>query len=172
MPGVTPLYPAVSSAVYPNVGSGGGTREARTTQQAVLLYFGIGYVGFSQPILSTFAGTDSVFRENKAAFAEVPLSREVSLTSDSSGRKVFTDQKNQIVARVARDGAVTVLAGNGVRCFSGDGGAETNASLHEPKAAGFDAAENLYIANFGNNRIRRLASAADTSSYAGNGFAH
>jgi len=60
--------------------------------------------------------------------------------------------------RVRRLGAQTAstVAGTGARGFSGDGGPATDARLSSPAAIAFDSEGNLYIADTGNNRIRRV----------------
>src|SRR5207302_802983 len=52
---------------------------------------------------------------------------------------------------------LTVLAGNGIRGFSGDGGQARSASLNRPLDAAVDPKGNIYIADSFNERIRRVA---------------
>ena len=65
---------------------------------------------------------------------------------------------------------ITTVAGNGTSGFSGDGGAATSAELNNPISVALDAANNLYIADSGNNRIRKV-SGGNISTYAGKGGA-
>ena len=58
--------------------------------------------------------------------------------------------------------------GNGTRGFSGDNGPATDALLYGPGDAAVDAGGNLYIADTGNNRIRKI-SHGDVTTIAGNG---
>src|SRR6202043_2199196 len=51
-------------------------------------------------------------------------------------------------------GLISTVAGTGTQTFSGDGGAATSANLNQPLSAMLDAAGNLYIADYGNSRIR------------------
>src|SRR5207248_959171 len=64
---------------------------------------------------------------------------------------------------------ITTVAGNAKIAFSGDGGPATAASLTYPSNVAVDAAGNLYIADSGNNRIRKVTSNGIISTVAGNG---
>jgi sugar lactone lactonase YvrE len=123
----------------------------------------------AQQIISTFAGTDWVFPDNGKQVKDAALSREAVLTTDPQGRIVFADRYNAIVGRVESDGRVTIIAGNGVRGFSGDGGDAASASLDEPVAAVYDRSGNLYIVDNGNKRIRRVTPQGLITTIAGNG---
>jgi len=62
-----------------------------------------------------------------------------------------------VVRRVdARTGVITTYAGTGEKGYGGDGGPAARAQLREPNALDFDPAGNLYIADVGDNRIRRV----------------
>ncbi len=61
------------------------------------------------------------------------------------------------------------MAGNGSFRFSGDGGPATSASLTRPFGVAVDAAGNLYIADAGNNRIRKVSPSGIITTVAGNG---
>jgi hypothetical protein len=66
---------------------------------------------------------------------------------------------------------VTTIVGNGTAGFSGDGGQATAAEISLPGDMAFDAAGNLYIADAGNNRIRKVNTSGVISTIAGNGTA-
>ena len=53
-------------------------------------------------------------------------------------------------------GVLITIAGTGTGSYSGDGGTASSATLNGPKGVAFDASGNLYIADSGNNRIRKL----------------
>jgi sugar lactone lactonase YvrE len=72
----------------------------------------------------------------------------------------------------AQPGVITRVAGTGVAGFSGDNGPATAARLNTPRGAALDADGNLYIADSGNNRIRRVDAATGTiTTVAGTGVA-
>lgn len=64
---------------------------------------------------------------------------------------------------------VTTIAGNGIRGFSGDGGMATNAELNAPSDVYKDGGGNIYIADRGNNRVRKINRAGIITTVAGNG---
>jgi sugar lactone lactonase YvrE len=53
-------------------------------------------------------------------------------------------------------GTLVVVVGTGVPGYSGDGGPATKAQLREATGLAVDAAGNLYIADWGNDRVRRV----------------
>ena len=63
---------------------------------------------------------------------------------------------NQRIHLIDTLGIFRTVAGTGTSGFSGDGGLATAAKLNYPKGIAFDACGNLYIADFSNNRIRKV----------------
>ena len=76
---------------------------------------------------------------------------------------------NAAVRKIDTNGIITTVAGTGVNGFAGDGGAATSAQLGCPSGAAVDAAGNIYIADFGNNRIRKVDPNGIITTIAGNG---
>jgi len=66
---------------------------------------------------------------------------------------------------------ITTYAGDHVGGDAGDGGPATSAELHQDAAIALDAAGNLYIADFGNNKVRKVSAAGIISTIAGTGTA-
>lgn len=81
----------------------------------------------------------------------------------------FADTGNNRVRRIATDGTISTIAGDGTAGFAGDGGAATAASLSAPRGVFVDGAGNIYIADSGNNRIRKVDTAGNISTVAGGG---
>jgi hypothetical protein len=73
------------------------------------------------------------------------------------------------IRRVTPSGTITTVAGNGTQGFSGDGGPATSAQLYASRGVAVDAAGNLYIADHGNQRIRRVTQSGTITTVAGNG---
>ena len=68
-------------------------------------------------------------------------------------------------------GNLKTIAGNGTAGYSGDGGAATAAELNDPDGVNFDALGNLYIADVVNSVIRKVDTAGNITTVAGNGTA-
>lgn len=121
--------------------------------------------------ISTFAGTGVAgYSGDNGQAASAQLNGPDGLAFDTAGNLYIADANNSVIRKVAPDGTITTVAGNGVAGFSGDGGAATNASLNYALSVGLDTAGNLYIVDQGNNRIREVAGGIITT-IAGNGAA-
>jgi NHL repeat len=99
------------------------------------------------------------------------LNQPQQITLDSAGNLYIADIYNNRIRKVAAATQfISTVAGGAVGGFSGDGGTAVAGELTEPSGVALDAAGNLYIADFGNNRIRRVAAANQIlSTVAGNG---
>jgi len=86
---------------------------------------------------------------------------------DRTGNVFFEDQ-NMVLRWDAVTGVLTLVAGNGTTGFSGDNGPATSAQLYGPTGVALDSSGNLYIADAGNNRIRKVSTGVITT-VAGNG---
>ncbi len=88
---------------------------------------------------------------------------------DAAGNLYVSQQAFQVVRRVTPDGIITTIAGTGTAGFSGDGGPATQAQIRTPVGIASDSAGNLYIAEQGNNRIRKVSVAGIITTVAGTG---
>jgi sugar lactone lactonase YvrE len=89
------------------------------------------------------------------------------ISFDPLGRMLLSDSYNHKVWRVELDGRIVTVAGSGMPGFSGDGGSAREAKLYFPVAAVGDAAGNTYIADYYNDRIRRVGADGKIATYAG-----
>jgi hypothetical protein len=126
--------------------------------------------------ISTVAGNSLAggFAGDGGAATSASLKYPRGVTLDAAGNLYIADQFNHRIRKVATDGTISTVAGNGTPTFAGDGGAATSASLNTPSAVSLDAAGNLYIADFNNHRIRKVDTDGIISTVAGNdtpGFA-
>jgi sugar lactone lactonase YvrE len=72
------------------------------------------------------------------------------------GSLYIADSQNQSIRRVGPDGIITTVAGNGVNGYGGDGGPPTQAVLSYPRRVAVGPDGNIYFADSGNVRIRRI----------------
>lgn len=83
------------------------------------------------------------------------------------GVLLIADTENHRLLKVDATGAASVVAGTGVRGATGDGAAATAATLAAPAGLSADASGNVFVADTGNHRIRRIAASGVITTYAG-----
>jgi len=91
------------------------------------------------------------------------------LTIDAAGNLYIADAAEDVIRRVTPAGVASIFAGTGTSGFSGDGQDPLRAQLNIPRVIAIDAAGNLFIADTGNFRVRRVARNGVISTVAGNG---
>jgi RHS repeat-associated protein len=93
------------------------------------------------------------------------------LVADAAGNLYVADIGHNRVARIDRSGAISTIAGRPQDSpgFSGDGGPATQARLSAPSALAIDQEGNLFVADGGNQRIRRVDTRGIITTVAGNG---
>lgn len=123
-------------------------------------------------IITTVAGDgEQGFDTDGVPATSAPLNAPHGITIDPEGNLYIADADNHRVRQVGVDGVIHTVAGTGEPGFAGDGGAANAAQLSEPSGVALDAAGNLYIADTGNNRIRKVTPSGVISTIAGNGAA-
>src|SRR5438034_1278138 len=122
-------------------------------------------------IITTVAGNGSAgFSGDGGPATAAQLQYPYSVTLDATGNIFISDGNDRIRRVDATTGIITTVAGNGSAGFSGDGGLATAAQLNAPSGVAFDAAQNLFIADRFNSRIRRVDAATGTiTTVAGDG---
>lgn len=116
----------------------------------------------------TVAGTGTVgFSGDGGAATSAQLDTPTGIAVDATGNLYIADSHNQRIREVS-GGTITTIAGTGVPGFAGDGGAATSAQLDLPKGIAVDGSGHIYIADSGNNRIRKI-SGTTISTIAGTG---
>ena len=122
--------------------------------------------------ISTVAGTGANGFSGDggpATAAQVGVPVEVERTAD--GGYLVVTQGTFRVRRVAPDGTIATIAGNGVSSFAGDGGPATAASLNTPNGLAVRPDSGVLIADSGNHRVRLVAPDGTITTVAGNGVA-
>jgi sugar lactone lactonase YvrE len=123
-------------------------------------------------VISTFAGNGtSAYSGDGGLATAAELSFPVAVAVDGTGNLFIADELNHRIRKVNPSGIITTVAGVGTAGFSGDGGLATSAQLNNPSAVAVDGTGNLYIADYSNNRIRKVNTAGIISTIAGVGTA-
>ena len=112
---------------------------------------------------------------NFALEAEVPAGvyyvRVRAYSRSETGSYVIEEHGEAAIAAPVEvePGTTTTVAGTGTRGYSGDGGSAADAQLSFPEALAVDASGNLYIADSGNERVRRVDPSGVVTTVAGSG---
>ena len=123
-------------------------------------------------VITTVAGDGSFELTGDGGPAtEAGLNDARNLAIDSGGNLFIADIGNRRIRRVdANTGIITTVAGTGNNSFLGDGGAAVAAVLSEPRAVALDSSGNLFVADEGNARVRRVdAVTGIITTFAGGG---
>lgn len=108
-------------------------------------------------IISTVAGNGTVgYGSSGGAATSRALDGTIGVCMDPSGNIYFADKNNDVVRKVSTSGILTNFAGTSTAGFSGDGGQASSARLNGPHGVRADKFGNIYIADQGNQRIRRV----------------
>ena len=101
---------------------------------------------------------------------EARLDTPTGVTVDGAGNLYIAGFQNHRIRKVDAAGTITTVAGTGEGGFGGDGGPATEARLTWPCRVTVDGAGNLYIADLGNHRIRKVDAAGTITTVAGTGI--
>ncbi|MBW3625143.1 MAG: SMP-30/gluconolactonase/LRE family protein [Armatimonadetes bacterium] len=134
----------------------------------------------SSPTIQVVAGTGSEgFSGDHGPAPAAQLYSPCGVDVDPQGNLYFADSWNQRIRKVDPQGQITTLAGTGViqgetngapaGTFTGESGPALNTGLNQPNGIALDRAGNLYIADGGNHRVRKLTPDGRLTTVAGNG---
>ena len=119
-------------------------------------------------VITTVAGNGTYgFGGDGGPATSAQLVNPEGVALDSAGNLYIGEFESNRIRKVS-NGVITTVAGNGNHGFGGDNGPATSAELYEPWGLAVDSAGDLYIADYGNNRIRRVSNGVITT-VAGNG---
>jgi sugar lactone lactonase YvrE len=123
-------------------------------------------------VITTIAGTGtSGSAGDGGPAARAQLRNPSDVLIDPSGNVFVADSTNSKIRRITPPGVISTVAGTGTSGFSGDNGAATAAQFNRPMALAMDAAQNLYITDLNNQRLRRLTPDGIVATIVGNGTA-
>lgn len=122
-------------------------------------------------LVSAFAGTGTAGYSGDGGSASSATLRVASdVTLDASGNIYIADENNRRVRKINTSGIITTVAGNGGITYSGDGVSALSTSITVTGVV-VDDSGNIFIADEGNNRVRKVNPSGIISTVAGNGTA-
>lgn len=98
---------------------------------------------------------------------DASISTILGIAASASGDIFLSDAGNRRIRRIDRTGRISTYAGSGVYRFRGDGGPADAALFSAPAKITADSAGNLYVADFGNRRYRRISAGGNVETLAG-----
>ena len=126
--------------------------------------------------ISTVAGNGVLHYSGDGGPAQNALLSGPSAVAYSSTGVYIADTANQRVRQISLSGTISTVAGNGTPGYAGDNGAAGSSQLSFPGALAVDASGFVYIADTGNNRVRKMVNGTintvagnGTSGYSGDG---
>ena len=118
--------------------------------------------------ITTFAGGGSSLGDNGPA-VDAQLSYPDDVAVDRSGNLYIADTSNHRIRKVDTSGNITTVAGTGASGWNGDTRTATMSTLKNPSGVAVDRSGNIYIADCGNHRIRKVDSSGTITTIAGGG---
>ncbi len=113
-------------------------------------------------VITTVVGNNTAgYSGDRGPATQASLFRPFDVTVDKAGNLYIADTINSRIRKVATDGVITTIAGNGKNAYAGDGGPGSQASLNYPTGLALDSKGNIYFADAQNNVVRELTPPAN-----------
>lgn len=120
--------------------------------------------------ITTVAGNGVTWGSKDGVLAtETSLNGPNGICVDPSGNLYIAERWGHRIRKVDATGIITTVAGTGANGYDGDGGQATQASLKNPTGVFVTATGEIYIADGGNNCIRKVDTSGTITTIAGNG---
>ncbi|MBD2701864.1 hypothetical protein IC229_14535 [Spirosoma sp. BT702] len=121
-------------------------------------------------VITTIAGTGiGGFSGDNGPAINAQLKFPYNLALDKVGNLYIADIDNHRIRKVSTTGVIITVVGTGIAGYGGDGSSALSAQLNAPVGIVLDTANNLYIADYLNHRIRRVTPGGIISTIAGTG---
>jgi Pro-kumamolisin, activation domain/Bacterial Ig-like domain (group 3)/Abnormal spindle-like microcephaly-assoc'd, ASPM-SPD-2-Hydin len=124
----------------------------------------------SAGVISTVAGNGGGgYAGDGGPATSAHLASPCATAFDAAGNMYISDHNNNRIRMVSASGQISTFAGNGTAGFSGDGGLAMSAEINQPYGLAIDARGDLYFADGGNCRIRKVDTQGIITTVAGSG---
>jgi streptogramin lyase len=121
-------------------------------------------------IVTTYAGTGQTNCLGDGGPAiQACLDNPVDIRIDSEDALYIADSGHHRIRKITSNGIISTVAGTGQLGFTGDNGPADLATLDNPNALALDDEGNIFISDFGNHVIRKIAKSGKINTIAGNG---
>ena len=110
----------------------------------------------SAGIITTIAGGGNQPVSDGVVATTVQLANPAGVAVDNNGNVFIADTNRHSIRKVDSNGIITTVAGNDTQGFNGDNQPATAAQLFFPESVVVDGRGNLFIADSGNNRVRKV----------------
>ncbi len=147
---------------------GYATNSTGTSYGSVLQFTTSSNLSSITATVSTFAGSGTA-GYNDATGVNALFNNPQGVAVDANGNVFVADTYNGYIRKVTPSGVTTTIAGDGNIGYTDGNGA--TAEFYSPRGLAFDSQGNLYVADYGNNVIRKITPAGMVSTYAGSGTA-
>lgn len=108
-------------------------------------------------VITTIAGTGVPgYNGDNIPATAAQINDPIGVAADAQGNVYFADKNNHRIRMINTDGNIITVAGTGVAGFGGDSALATSAQLFQPRGLAVDTFGNIYIADQGNNRVRKI----------------
>lgn len=117
--------------------------------------------------VTTFAGMTGIPGSMDGVGTAASFSGPEDVAADGAGNIYVADRYNHLIRKISPTGEVSIFAGTGA--IGNTNGTGTAASFSGPRAVATDAAGNVYVADYGNQLIRKITPAGVVTTFAGSG---
>ncbi|HEX4999553.1 MAG TPA: hypothetical protein VFY29_15100 [Terriglobia bacterium] len=165
--GVISPAPKPAPAAPVPTGNGGPALAARIARATAIAVDGAGNIFVLDTGHVRRVTTDGIIRA--ISTDDIADLYAADIAADAEGNLYIADDINHRVRKLSPSGTIQTIAGNGRAGFRGDGGRAVDAQLSAPRKVAVDGAGNIYVADSGNQRIRRITPKGGIDTIAGNG---